>query len=390
MDVHVVQGLGEVDPNEWNALVGDDDPFVEHAFLHVLEESGSVGGRAGWLPLHLMVRDDSGRAIGALPLYLKDHSYGEYVFDWGWADGAARAGVEYYPKLVSMAPMTPATGRRLLIHPEADPAVVTRALVAGLRAVAEETSASSIHLLYVTPEERDAVVEASRDLAGENDAFAPRVSMQYHWHAQGDRSFDDFLGRFRSSERKKVRKERRAVVDAGLEIAVRPGSELSASDWELLRRFYRDTCMRKGSHPYLTNRFFDLAATRLAHVALGVFALRDGEPVAATLSFEKGAHLYGRYWGCLEDHEMLHFELCYYQLIERAIARGVTRFEAGAQGGHKLKRGLLPAEVHSVHWIADPRLRFGVQEFLQREAAQVRRQIAMLEEHGPFRRDTCE
>ncbi|MCB9630808.1 MAG: GNAT family N-acetyltransferase [Sandaracinus sp.] len=209
-------------------------------------------------------------------------------------------------------------------------------------------------------------------------------------HAQGDRSFDDFLGRFRSSERKKVRKERRAVVDAGLEIAVRPGSELSASDWELLRRFYRDTCMRKGSHPYLTNRFFDLAATRLAHVALGVFALRDGEPVAATLSFEKGAHLYGRYWGCLEDHEMLHFELCYYQLIERAIARGVTRFEAGAQGGHKLKRGLLPAEVHSVHWIADPRLRFGVQEFLQREAAQVRRQIAMLEEHGPFRRDTCE
>ncbi len=381
----MVQGLSEVDAAEWDALVGEDDPFAEHAFLHTLEESGSVGERAGWLPLHLVVREH-GALVGALPLYLKAHSYGEYVFDWGWADAAAHMGEPYYPKLVSMAPLTPATGRRLLLHPRADAPEVTRALVAGLREVAERTEASSIHLLYLTPEERDALIDASCDVFGEETALTPRVSMQYHWHARGDASFDEFLSRFRASERKKVRKERRAVADAGLTIHTRPGAELDARDWELLRRFYRDTCRRKGSPAYLTSRFFELAPTRLSHLALAVFAFHGDEPVAATLSFEKGRHLYGRYWGCRDDHEMLHFELCYYRLIERAIARGVTRFEAGAQGGHKLKRGLLPAEVHSAHWIRHPHLRFAVNDFLAREAMQVRRHIEELTEHGPFHR----
>lgn len=385
MDVHVVMGLSDVDPHEWDALAGDDDPFAEHAFLHTLELSGSVGEDSGWIPLHLLVRDE-GRLIGALPLYLKEHSYGEYVFDWGWADGAARLRIPYYPKLVSMAPLTPATGRRVLIHPRADAERVTSALVGGLHAVADRTEASSIHLLYLSPEERDSLMRASRE-HGDETAFEPRVSMQYHWHAEGDATFDAFLARFRSSERKKVRKERRAVQESGLTIRTRPGTELDARDWAHLRRFYHDTCAKKGSHPYLADRFFDLAATRLAHRALAVFAYRDDVPVAATLSFEKGAHLYGRYWGCREDYEMLHFELCYYRLIERAIERGVTRFEAGAQGGHKLKRGLLPAEVHSLHWVRDPRLRLAVSDFLRREAATTRRHIAQLAEHGPFHRE---
>ncbi|MBX3245918.1 MAG: N-acetyltransferase [Myxococcales bacterium] len=384
MDVLVVSDLREVDPQAWDRLAGDDDPFAEHAFLLALEESGSVGADAGWLPVHLVVKDDAGRLVGALPLYLKEHSYGEYIFDWGWADAAARLGLEYYPKLVAMAPLTPATGTRVLVAPDAERARVVEALVAGLYELADQTSASSIHVLFVSDEERDDLVRASRALRGDEDALAPRLSMQYHWRAAGDRAFDDYLARFRSSDRKKVRKERRAVEAAGIEIRAREASSLDARDWSLLRSFYRDTCRRKGSYPYLTDEFFELGPARLGR-ALALMAYREGAPVAATLSFEKGRHLYGRYWGCVEDHEMLHFELCYYRLIERAIERGYTRFEAGAQGGHKLKRGLLPAPIHSVHWVRDPRLRFGVSDFLRREAAALRHQMDVLAAHSPFR-----
>lgn len=378
MKLKVFEGLAGISPEAWDALTGPDDPFVEHAFLSTLEQSGSVGAEAGWLPLHLTAWDGE-RLVGALPLYLKDHSYGEYIFDWGWADAAHRASIAYYPKLVSMVPVTPATGRRFLVADDADREEVIGTLVAGLQEVAAATDASSVHLLFLTREERDAVLRLG--------PYLPRLSMQFHWHNEGYADFEDFLARFRASYRKKVRRERRAVAEAGVRVRVVPGEDLTPEDWRRLRQFYRDTCARKGSYPYLTDSFFELGATRLAPRALAVLAERGGRIVAGTLNFEKGRHLYGRYWGCAEELEMLHFELCYYSLIERAIERGARRFEAGAQGSHKLRRGMLPAEIHSVHWIADPRLRQAVAEFLPREAFAVQRQIAELRSQSPFRRD---
>jgi predicted N-acyltransferase len=375
-----VSSLNELEPAAWDALTGADDPFVEHAFLHTLERSGSVGAGTGWEPTHATVWEGDA-LVGALPLYLKDQSYGEYIFDWGWADAAFRAGIRYYPKLMSMVPFTPATGRRFLVAEGADRGAVVGRLLEGARELAERMGASSIHLNFLTDEERR--------LAADH-GFLSRMTMQFHWHGQGDATFDDFLGRFRSSMRKKTRKERRAVADSGLDVRALSGADLTPEVWETMRRFYRDTCMRKGAIPYLTNRFFDLAAETLGDRAVIVMAFdpeQDGEPVAASLAFEKGAHLYGRYWGCSEDHEMLHFELCYYQLIERAIDEGMSRFEAGAQGTHKLRRGLMPVPIHSAHWLRHPALAEAVGEFLAHEAMATQRQIASLADHGPFRRD---
>ncbi len=378
MKVKVLRGLAGVSPAAWDALAGADDPFVEHAFLSTLEQSGSVGAKAGWLPVHLTAWDDE-RLVGALPLYLKDHSYGEYIFDWSWADAAHRAGIAYYPKLVSMVPVTPATGRRFLVAPGADRLEVIGTLVAGLQEVAADTDASSIHLLFLTRQERDAVLRLT--------PYLPRLSMQFHWHNEGYSNFDDFLSRLRASYRKKVRRERRSVAEAGVRVRVVAGEDLGPQEWRHLRCFYRDTCARKGSYPYLTDRFFELGAERLKARAVAVLAHREDRIVAGTLSFEKGRHLYGRYWGCTEDLEMLHFELCYYSLIERAIERGAHRFEAGAQGSHKLGRGMLPTAIHSLHWVADPHLRQAVADFLPREAFAVQRQIDELRSRSPFKRE---
>ena len=374
--VELHPSLEEIDPSAWNALVGDDDPFVEYAFLRALETSESVGPRAGWTPVHVTVWDDAS-LVGALPLYAKDNSWGEFIFDFSWARAATQLGVSYYPKLVAMAPFTPATGRRLLTE-DLERSEIVRALVAGARAAAIQVEASSVHVLFVTGEERDRLIDAG---------MRPRLSMQFHWHNEGYASFDEYLSRFRSSKRKQVRKERRKVSESGLEVRVVSGSELDAQQWSALRAFYRENCARHGSYPYLSGTFFSeyqrLGGDRL----VAVLASRsDGEPVAASINFEKGNHLYGRYWGCAEHHEFLHFELCYYRLIERAIERSMARFEAGAQGFHKLKRGLIPAEVHSTHWIAEPRLRGAIERYLPNEAADTLREIAYLRERAPFRR----
>ncbi len=371
--------IGEIDARAWDALAGEDDPFVEHAFLAALEASGSVGEGTGWLPRHVTVWDGDAM-VGALPLYLKSHSYGEYIFDWGWASAAARAGIAYYPKLVSMVPFTPATGTRFLTGDGPRRARIARRLVDGALEATERERASSLHLLFLDEAERAIVVEDGRLL--------PRLSHQFHFHNDGYASFDDFLGRLRSEMRKKIRKERRAVAEAPLEVRTLTGEAIEPSNLEAMRRFYEDTCERKGAYPYLTPRFFELVAERLRHRAVLVMAFDpDGRAVAGTLNFEKGRHLYGRYWGALDGYPMLHFELCYYQLIERTIARGARRFEAGAQGTHKLGRGLLPARVHSAHHLVHPGLRDAVADFLAREAFAVERDIEALAEHGPFRRD---
>lgn len=368
-----------MDPRAWNELVGQDDPFVEHAFLSLLEESGSVGRGSGWEPAHVTAWRGK-RLVGALPLYLKTHSYGEYIFDWGWADAASRLGIGYYPKLVAMVPVTPVTGRRFLFAPDEDPARLVSRLIDGCFEVADAAKCSSIHLLFLSPEEQQWVAADGR--------LMKRVSFQFHWRNANYDTFDDFVGEFRSSMRKKLRKERRVASDAALRIDRLQGDELRAADWRALERLYRATCGRKGSYPYLSREFFELAPTSLDGSPL-VFAARDdGRIVAASLNFAKGGHLYGRYWGATQRHDMLHFELCYYRLIEHAIDNGMRRFEAGAQGTHKLRRGLMPVPIYSGHWIRHPVLAQAVADFLPREAASVEEQIRELSHHGPFRRRT--
>jgi len=373
----LITDLSEIDAGAWDALTGDDDPFVEHAFLYALEESGTVGAGTGWNPCHLTVWDGDD-LIGALPLYEKAHSYGEYIFDWAWADAAMRLGVRYYPKLISMVPVTPATGQRLLVHASADRERVIAGLVQAVMKIAEEIDASSVHLNFLSKQERD-------DLCVHAPLMA-RLTQQFHFHNDDYESFDDFLGRLRSSNRKQIKKERRRVEASGLDVRVKTGDELDEQDWRALHHFYRDTCNRKGSHPYLTRRFFDLLPKRLAHRVVAAMAYDGGRPVAGTLNFEKGAHLYGRYWGAEEDYDMLHFELCYYRLIERTIERGMSRFEAGAQGLHKLKRGLMPVPIHSVHWMRHPILAQAVGDYLPREARSTTMRIEELAAHGPFKR----
>jgi predicted N-acyltransferase len=371
----------------WDALAGEDDPFLEHAFLSTLEASDSVGERAGCVPRLVLAREGpGGRLLGAVPLYLKTNSHGEFIFDWGWADAAQRAGLRYYPKLVAAIPFTPATGRRLPLLPAVDagdPALPSRAqvvgaLLGGVREVAEQERASSVHFLFCTDEEK--AVLAERD-------YLPRLSMQFHWRNRAERpfeSFDEYLTTFRSRNRKEVRKERQRAAAHGLRFRVAPGAELEPADWEALHRFYVTNVRRHHGIAYLRPAFFEIARETLAHRLVATLAYRGAEPVAGTVNFEKGRHLYGRYWGCLADYEMLHFELCYYQLIERAIARGCTRFEAGAQGEHKLKRGLGPAYTHSAHWIRDDRLSVAIASYVAREAEAVEETVREYAQHTPF------
>jgi uncharacterized protein len=373
----VAEGVTDVPAAEWDALVEEDDPFLEHAFLGTLERSGSVGRRAGWQPRFVLVHA-GGRLVGAVPLYLKNNSYGEFIFDWSWASGAMRAGIPYYPKLVAAVPFTPVTGRRLLVHPEADRAAVSDTLVEGMRAVADDTGASSVHVLFCP--EQEATLLAGR-------GYGARLSMQFHWVNReppyGD--FADFLGAFRSRHRKQVRKERAAAAAHGLRFVTAEGKDLGLREWSALEGFYQANAARHGSPTYLTPKFFRLLPEALAHRVVATLAYHGDEPVAGTLNFERGRHLYGRYWGCTEEHERLHFELCYYQLIERAIARGHRRFEAGAQGEHKLKRGLGPALTHSAHWMRHPDLARAVARFVDNEAQAVRETAAQYQQMSPYR-----
>jgi hypothetical protein len=374
----VVGGASDVPADDWNSLVDANDPFVEHGFLAALERSKSVGKRAGWQPRFVLVRDGA-QLVGAVPLYLKDNSYGEFIFDWAWANGAMRAGLRYYPKLVAAVPFTPVTGSRLLVRPDVARAPVVAALVDGMRAVADEERASSIHVLFCPEAESARLTEAG---------YKSRLSMQFHWtnRATPYRDFDDFLGAFRSRNRKQVRKERAVAAGHGLRLSTLEGPALGPREWAALQRFYETNTDKHGSPAYLTPAFFAILREELPQRVVATFAHRGDEPVAGTLNFERGQHLLGRYWGCTEEHEMLHFELCYYQLIDRAIARGLARFEAGAQGEHKLKRGLDPTLTHSAHWIRDAELARAVDRFVDNEASLVREEVAQYQQLSPYRR----
>lgn len=377
LEVLIVDGLDKVSAEAWDALVGDDNPFVEHAFLRLLETTGSVGPDTGWMPAHLLVQSDE-QLVGAAPTYVKTDSYGEYIFDWAWAEAAMRAGIDYYPKLVVGVPFTPATGPRLLVHPDADTDRVSLALMKGLEKLTTVAGASGVHVLFAMDDEAERL-----DSAG----FARRATQQYHWFNDGYGDFEDFLGAFKASARKQIRKERRRVTEAGLSIELLRGSDAEPAIWSTMSELYRSTYQRKWGRPYLTEAFFDGAAEAIGERAIIVVARAEGEVVAATLSFEKGRHLYGRYWGAFQAVDGLHFELCYYRLIEHAIATGKTLFEAGAQGQHKLRRGFVPVAVHSAHHITHPGLHDAVADFVAGERIAMHEELALLSALVPFRRD---
>lgn len=380
LEAQVATSLANIAEHEWDALVGDDDPFVEYAFLRALEVSESVGPGTGWQPVHVTLTG-GGRLVGALPLYVKDHSFGEYIFDWAWADASRRLGAPYYPKLVSMVPVTPATGTRFLVHPDENYEEIVQGLLRAAQTLLEDMDGSSLHLLFLNEREKRVACEARGPLR-----LSPRLGFQYHFSNDSYESFEHFLATCRSSLRKQMKRERRQVAESGLKIVVKEGDEVTEQEWTRLGEFYRDTCARRGSAPYLSEAFFSDCSSLLSRRAVCVLAYQGSDVVAGTLNFEKGQRLYGRYWGALDDHDFLHFELCYYRLIERLIDKGMSLLEAGAQGSHKLRRGFMPRPVHSAHLIRHPALARAVDDFLPREAFAVEQEMKLQAEHGPFKR----
>lgn len=383
LTLRLISSLNEISPAAWDACAvptppSDDaetNPFVSYDFLHALEAAGTVGGRTGWTPRHLVVERCS-EVIAVAPAYLKAHSMGEYVFDYSWADAYEQAGGRYYPKLQIAVPFTPVPGPRLLVRPGPGADEARLALVHGIAALVERIGVSSAHLTFLPEADWQRLGEAG---------FLQRQDRQFHWHNRGYGSFDAFLGDLASRKRKMIAKERRAALSAGLTVERLTGKDLTEAHWDAFFAFYMDTGSRKWGRPYLNRRFFSLLGERMADRILLVVAKRHGRPIAGALNLIGSHALFGRNWGAIEHHPLLHFELCYYQAIEFAIERGLARVEAGAQGEHKLARGYLPSATYSAHFIADPRLRRAVSQYLDREREAVSDMIETLTELGPFR-----
>ncbi|TKD53384.1 GNAT family N-acetyltransferase [Sphingomonas baiyangensis] len=372
LTARIAESVSAIPAAEWDACAGGGNPFLSHAFLSILEASGSVGGRSGWQPLPIVIDGADGAPAAIAPAYAKAHSQGEYVFDHAWADAWERAGGSYYPKLQVAAPFTPVPGPRLLLRePEMAPA-----LIAAIEAVVDQNGLSSGHASFVTPEQLP-LFEAA--------GWLVRQGTQFHWANDGYADFDDFLGRLASRKRKNLRKERAAAVE-GLTIRHLTGAALTEAHWDAFWIFYQDTGSRKWGQPYLTRRFFSLLGEAMADRVLLILAERDGQPIAGALNLIGDDALYGRYWGCIEDVPFLHFELCYYQAIDAAIARRLARVEAGAQGEHKLARGYVPVATWSAHYLPDPGFRRAVADYLVRERAAVAHEQAFLGEMTPFRK----
>lgn len=386
IEIDVLGALADVPAQDWNACACPEaeqgrpsDPFTTWAFLNALESSGSVGPGTGWTPRHLIARLD-GQVIACAPLYAKGHSQGEYIFDHNWAHAFEGAGGRYYPKLQIAVPFTPATGRRFLTRPGFDD-TGRAALVQGAVQLAAENRLSSLHVTFCT----EAEAEAGRDMG-----LMQRISEQFHWVNRDYSDFDGFLSDLSSRKRKAIRRERRVAQGFGGRIVELTGEQIEPHHWDAFWRFYQDTGARKWGTPYLTRAFFDAAQADLRDDILLVLAERDGAYVAGALNFIGRDTLYGRYWGCVEDHPCLHFELCYYRAIDYAIRHGLARVEAGAQGAHKLARGYLPVECHSLHWIADDGFAQAVAQYLEAERDAVSDEIEVMTGYGPFRKTLSE
>ncbi|GBD42768.1 hypothetical protein HRbin40_00223 [bacterium HR40] len=368
-----LDGVTDIAPELWDALRPEPDPFTSHAFLAILEESGSVGGKTGWQPLHLLCGDPA-RPSGVVPLYAKGHSFGEYVFDQGWAEAYTRAGGRYYPKLQAAVPFTPVPGPRLLAVDEES----RKHLIGGLEDALSALGPSSVHVTFCTAEETVWLRERG---------WLVRRGIQFHWHNRGYQSFDDFLAALLSSRRKTIRRERREVREAGIDIRIRNGDELAPEEVEAFYPFYLATVEKRQGGAYLTRRFFRLLGERLGSRLVLVEARRDGATVAAALHLRGGDTLYGRWWGAIDDFRFLHFECCYYRAIEFAIANRLARVEAGAQGMHKLLRGYEPVWTWSAHKFRDPKLSAGVAAFVAREGMRLEREFAELRSLLPYARE---
>ncbi|MEO1986806.1 MAG: GNAT family N-acetyltransferase [Martelella sp.] len=386
LQIRIENSFANIDRAAWDSLAattpsltGDGfcSPFLSHAFLSALEESGSATAETGWLGHHLLLETEDGRLIGAVPCYLKNHSQGEYVFDHGWADAFERAGGRYYPKLQASLPFTPATAPHLLVRDGYDHATVAKVLAEGLQAVNDRLGVSSTHVTFV-PEDEIGIFEQT--------GYLHRTDQQFHFLNPGYDSYDAFLDTLASRKRKALKKERRTALEAGIEIDWLTGSDLTEEIWDQFYTFYMDTGSRKWGRPYLTRDFYSLIGERMAKDILLVMAKRDGRYIAGAINFIGSDALYGRHWGCIEDHRFLHFEVCYHQAIDYAIAHGLKRVEAGAQGEHKLARGYLPVTTHSAHYIAHEGLRRAVADFLKHEREDVARFNDILVDHGPYKK----
>lgn len=387
LTVSVVTSLDQIRPEVWDACACPEaadggrplDPFTTHRFLKALEDSGSVGRRTGWDPRYLLAEAD-GEIIAVAPLYAKGHSQGEYIFDYNWAHALENAGGRYYPKLQIAVPFTPATGRRFLTRPGFE-TVGMSALVQGAIQLASENDLSSFHATFCTEGEA---------IAGEQMGLLRRTTQQFHWQNHDYADFDAFLASLSSRKRKNIRKERARAQAFGGEIRMLTGDQIQPEHWDAFWVFYQDTGARKWGSPYLTRAFFECTHETLRDDIALVMCTRDGRNVAGALNLIGRDALYGRYWGCIEDHPCLHFEACYYQAIDFAIAHGLKAVEAGAQGEHKLARGYLPRQTHSLHWLADPGFSDAVARYLDAERHAVDEDIEILTAYGPFRKDNRE
>jgi predicted N-acyltransferase len=368
-----IPSLKAVKAADWDACAGPENPFVSHAFLSAMEDSGCVGKGTGWTPTHVIIEKDGGGLLGCVPMYLKSHSQGEYVFDHSWAHAWERAGGDYYPKLQVSVPFSPVTGPRLLAQDEGTRALLLNACVQ----IADQMEVSSLHITFPTFEQWKEMGEAGLLL---------RKDQQFIWRNDGYGNFDDFLAALSSRKRKNIRKERAQAVSNGVSIEVLTGSDLKEEHWDAFYRFYVDTSSRKWGRPYLNRQFFSLIGERMPEKIVLVLCKRAGRYIAGAINLLGSDALFGRNWGCVEDHPCLHFEACYYQAIEFAIGKGLSRVEAGAQGQHKLARGYLPQFTYSAHWIADAGFRQAVARFLQEEGAYVDADQEALAAHGPFKR----
>ncbi|MBY3183423.1 GNAT family N-acetyltransferase [Rhizobium laguerreae] len=385
LSIRVERSFTAISPESWSRLSGASktcaaiayNPFVSHAFLSSLEESGSADAETGWLGHHLLLETGRGELIGALPGYLKNHSQGEYVFDHGWADAFERAGGRYYPKLQCSIPFTPATGPRLLVAEGLQRLPIQSAIAESLKEVVRRLGISSAHITFV-PDEEIGVFEM--------DGYLHRTDQQFHFINDGYADHEDFLETLASRKRKALRKERRAALENGISIDWLTGRDLTERIWDQFFKFYMDTGGRKWGRPYLTRKFYSLIGECMADDILLVMAKRDGRYIAGAINFIGGDTLYGRHWGCIEDHPFLHFEVCYHQAIDFALSKGLKRVEAGAQGEHKLARGYLPVTTHSAHYVAHAGLRRAIGDYLARERADVEQMSELLTEHSPFRK----
>ena len=374
LTVKTIRSINEVDRMAWNALTNNKYPFLRHEFLSALENHGCLGGKTGWIPEHLVFQDNNDDLVAAIPMYLKFNSFGEFVFDWSWADAYRQAGLSYYPKLVGASPFTPATSPKILMSPKFSSAELFQSIIDSAIDYTDRCGVSSVHWLFTSEWE-----------AQNSPQLLVRTGYQFHWGNREYQCFDDFLANMASRKRKQIKKERRQARESGVEIRLVPGTQLDLHEWQIFHNLYSSTFIKYSNYPALTLAFFIEIAESMGDQILVALARRHDKIIAASFFFVGEETLYGRYWGCVSDIPGLHFETCYYQGLEYCINRGLKRFEPGAQGEHKISRGFLPTKTWSLHWIRHPQFRLAIMDFLRREKDCTRENIDFLNQRSPFK-----